>query len=100
MIVSFAALVPGTERLIYNQSSDARQLLTAELESGKGHPLMSVPNATSDFSVSPDGKRIRIMSGRTWEARTDGTGLHPSCPSFRNRCAAGIGVPTAESTHL
>ena len=90
LVVAFAALVPGTKRLIYNQSSDARQLLTADLESGKGHTLMSVPNAISDFSVSPDGKRIRIMSGvRIWEARTDGTGLHRFLPQLEEPKCCG-----------
>jgi DNA-binding winged helix-turn-helix (wHTH) protein/Tol biopolymer transport system component len=90
LILSFAALVPGTQRLIYNQSSDARQLLMADLESGKGHPLMSVPSATSDFSVSPDGKRIRIMSGvRIWESSTDGTGLHRFLPQLEKPKCCG-----------
>jgi hypothetical protein len=44
---------------------------------------MSAPNATFDFSVSPDGKRLRIVAaGRIWEAHTDGTGLHRFLPQL------------------
>jgi len=90
LVVAFAALVPGTKRLIYNQSSDLRQLLIADLESGKEHPLMAVPNATYDFSVSPDGKRIRVMSGgRIWEAHTDGTELHRFLPQLEQPMCCG-----------
>ena len=90
LIVSFASLVPDTQQLIYNQSSDLRQLLTADLESGKGHPLMSAPNATFDFSVSPDGKRIRVVAaGRVWESHTDGTGLHSFLPQLEEPMCCG-----------
>jgi DNA-binding winged helix-turn-helix (wHTH) protein/Tol biopolymer transport system component len=90
LVVAFAALVPGTNQLIYNQSSDLRQLLTADTQGGKTHPLMSAPNATMDFSVSPDGKRIRIMGGsQIWEAQTNGTGLHRFLPQLEEPMCCG-----------
>ena len=90
LIVAFAALVPGTGQFIYNQSSDLRQLLTSDLESGKGHSLLAVPGPTFDFTVSPDGKRIRIMSvGRIWEAHTDGTELHRFLPQLADAMCCG-----------
>jgi serine/threonine protein kinase len=90
LIVSFAAFVPGAERLIYNQSSDLRLLLTADLQSGKAHPLMAAPQGTIDFSVSPDTKRIRIVAGsRIWEAHTDGTGLHRFLPQLEQPICCG-----------
>jgi DNA-binding winged helix-turn-helix (wHTH) protein/Tol biopolymer transport system component len=99
LVVAFAALVPGTEQLIYNQSSDLRQLLTSDLENGKARPLMSVPGATIDFSVSPDGKRIRIVGGsqvweshsgsQIWEAHTDSTGLHRFLPQLAEPMCCG-----------
>ena len=90
LVVAFAALVPGTNQLIYNQSSDLRQLLTADTQGGKTRPLMSAPNATMDFSVSPDGKRIRIMGGsQIWEAQTNGTGLHRFLPQLEEPMCCG-----------
>ena len=90
LFVAFAALVPGTGQFIYNQSSDLRLLWKADLQGGRAHPLMSAPNATIDFSVSPDGKRIRIVAGsRIWEAHTDGTGLHRFLPQLEEPMCCG-----------
>ncbi len=90
LVVAFAAFVPGAGQLIYNQPSDLRLLLTADLQSGKAHPLMSSPKGTIDFSVAPDGKRIRIVAGsRIWEAHTDGTGLHRFLPQLEEPMCCG-----------
>ena len=90
LIVAFAALVPGTGQFIYNQSSDLRLLLTADLQDGKARPLMSAPNATIDFSVSPEGRRIRLVAGRRiWETHTDGTGLHRFLPQLEQTMCCG-----------
>lgn len=97
--VAFAAFVPGTNQLIYNQSSDLQQLFTVDVSGGKVRPLMSAPNASVGFSVSPDGKRIRIFSGsqvweahsgsQIWEANTDGTGLHRLLVQFDKPVCCG-----------
>jgi DNA-binding winged helix-turn-helix (wHTH) protein/Tol biopolymer transport system component len=97
--VAFAAFVPGTNQLIYNQSSDLRQLFTVDVEGGKPRPLLSAPDTTLDFSVSPDGKRIRIVGGsqgweahsgsQIWEAYTDGTGLRRFLPQLEEPICCG-----------
>jgi Tol biopolymer transport system component len=58
----------------------------------EAHKLISISGFPSELRFSPDGSRLRFTISAAdnanvqsiWELRTDGTGLHPLLPGWRN----------------
>jgi eukaryotic-like serine/threonine-protein kinase len=86
-------------------SPDGRQLVFAKgenvyLANADGsdvRKLFTVANLVSDIHFSPDSTRLRFTSWEDnsysiWEARTDGTNLHPLLPGWRNPPSECCGV--------
>jgi serine/threonine protein kinase/Tol biopolymer transport system component len=75
-------------KLLYAKGND---LYLAEHDGAKPRKLLTAPDLPGSFSFSPDGARIRLTisnqitgTSTIWEARTDGTNLHPVFPGWHD----------------
>jgi eukaryotic-like serine/threonine-protein kinase len=81
-----AAWSPDSGQLVYASGSD---LFVSNHDGSAPRKLLSLPERAYHLAFSLDGTRIRFtlgdpFAGNTslWEARTDGTGLHPLLPGW------------------
>jgi len=80
-------------KLVFAKGAD---LFVAEHDGSNAHKLLTAPGPANGFRLSPDGSRIRFTVGAftvatqvpgvssLWEARADGTNLHPLLPDWNN----------------
>jgi len=90
------SFVPGTDQIVYQQSSDLKRVFTAKEDGSGGHELVSLPGDVGQyFALSPDGKRARFATadGRSWESRLDGNGMRRFLPEFTSPVAYGYWSP-------
>lgn len=95
LAVGSAAFLPGSEQFLYTQNTNPTQLLVADMDSSNARPVLSAPKAIQDFSVSPDGKQVRLVVAghRIWEAQVNGSGMHPFLPQRERPMCCGRWSP-------
>ena len=78
LAVGTAAFLPGKKEVAYTQASHPKQLFTADWAGGNARPILSAPDEIRDFTISPDGKDVRLVvdGDRIWEAHVDGSDMH------------------------
>ena len=99
-----AAWSPDGRQLIYANGSD---LFVANHDGSTSRKLVTLPDAAYHLSFSPDGKRIRFTLGALfienaslWEARADGSGLHPLLPGWNNPARECCGKWTSDGRYF
>jgi Tol biopolymer transport system component/DNA-binding winged helix-turn-helix (wHTH) protein len=76
-------------KLVFTKDSD---IYVANADGTQQHKLLTVPGFPYFIRYSPDGSRMRFTvrangfatSAALWEARADGTDLHPLLPGWKN----------------
>jgi serine/threonine protein kinase/Tol biopolymer transport system component len=98
-----AAWSPDRQHLIFARGAD---IYIANHDGSAPRKLLS-PGRASHVIISPDGSRIRFaigssFSGNTalWEARVDGTGLHPLLPGWNNPARECCGRWTSDGRYF
>jgi len=83
---------PRGDRVVYQTSSDLKQLFTARLDGSEVRTLMSLPGELGTYlALSPDGMRVRFATtdGRSWESRQDGSGVRRFLSEFTTPVCCG-----------
>jgi eukaryotic-like serine/threonine-protein kinase len=95
---------PDGRQLLYANGSD---LFVGNPDGSASRKLLSLPDSAYDLTFSPDGRRIRftlgaLFTGNTslWEARADGSGLHPLVPGWNNPTRECCGRWTSDGRYF
>jgi len=82
----WAGFLPGSSQIVYLPPSEVLHMFASDVDSGNARALLQLPRdpVTFDWSVSPDGGRIRYVTsdGKVWESRIDGTQKHLLSQAF------------------
>jgi serine/threonine protein kinase/Tol biopolymer transport system component len=74
-------------KLLYSKGND---VYLADHNGSNSHKVLTAPDPVYGMSFSPDGSRIRFAVAKPnntaalWEARADGSGMHPLLPGWNN----------------
>jgi len=90
-------------RFLFAKGND---LYVAEHDGANPRKLATAPNLPENFSISPDGNRIRFTvvnpvnnTSAIWEARSDGSEMHPLLPGWHTPPAECCGKWTPDGKY-
>jgi eukaryotic-like serine/threonine-protein kinase len=99
-----AAWSPDGQQLVFANGSD---LYLANHDGTAPRKLLSFSERAHYLTFSPDGTRFRFTLGEPftgntslWEARVDGTGLHPLLPGWNNPARECCGTWTTDGRYF
>jgi len=99
-----AAWSPGGDKIVYSSGMD---LYVANRDGAESKKLTSLPGAALWPRWSPDGARLRftlipktnLNSSALWEAKSDGSGLHPILDGWSSPPTECCGTWTADGRY-
>jgi len=90
-------------KLVFAKQND---IYVAEHDGANPRKLLTAPDPPGDLSFSPDGSRIRFTASNVinntraiWEARTDGSNMHPVFPGWNDPPAEHSGRWTPDGRY-
>ncbi len=90
-------------KLFFARGND---LYVAEHDGANPRKIATAPDALGTLNISPDGSRVRLSvvnfvsnTSAIWEARSDGSGMHPLFPGWNNPPNECCGVSTPDGKY-
>ena len=99
----FHAVWAPNGKLFFDRGND---LYVAESDGANPRKIATAPDMFGAFSISPDSSRVRFSvvnfvnnTSAIWEARSDGSGMHPLFPGWNNPPNECCGVWTQDGKY-